>query len=186
MGKIIVSQFMSLDGVVEAPETWHFPFVTEDMGALLGAQIHEASAFLMGRNTYEGFAAYWPSKTNNEDGIADHLNRTPKYVVSSSLEEATWNPSTILGRDGNAAEDIARLKDSVSGIIAVTGSVGLCQFMMEHDLIDEYHLMVHPIVLGRGQKFFKEGQTQKSLQLLDSRRFEGGVMLLVYGPPPAG
>lgn len=178
MRKIVVSEFMSLDGVVEAPEKWHFPYITDDMMAVTQEQINSLDVMLMGRNTYNDHAGFWPTQTNNEFGIAAKLNSAPKFVVSSTLDKADWNNTTIIR--GNVIEEITRLKQQGDGTIGIDGSVTLIQALIEADLVDEYHLMIHPIVIGQGKRLFSEGLNTTKLKLVDTKTFSGGVVLLVY------
>lgn len=175
MGNIVVSQFISLDGVIEAPETWHFPYLSDDMQATINELIHTTDFNLYGRKTYEGFAEFWPTQTNNEFGIADKLNSTPKYVVSSTLTKADWQNTTIL----RTMADVAKVKQEIDGTIGITGSAVLVQSLMQAGLVDEYHMMVHPIVVGSGQRLFTE-ETKANLQLIASKTFSAGVILLTY------
>src|SRR5260221_8829524 len=132
MRKIIVAEFLTLDGVMEAPETWQFPFLSDDISEYIKTGILALDAQLLGRVTYEIFASYWPLQTHNEFGIADKLNSAPKYVVSSTLQKADWNPSTII--KGNVLEAVKALKQQGSGNIGVTGSALLVQSLMEAGL----------------------------------------------------
>jgi dihydrofolate reductase len=165
---------------MEAPQNWHFPYISDDMQEAVNAQIHGSDALLYGRVTYEEFASFWPSQTQNEFGIADKLNNTPKYVVSSTLKTADWNNSTLI--KGNVAGEIAKLKQQPGGNIGMTGSATLIQILMQADLIDEYQLFVHPIVVGNGKRLFKDGATNSALKLVGNRTFSGGVILLTYQP----
>jgi dihydrofolate reductase len=162
---------------MEAPEEWQFPYLSDDLGKFIQEEIHSLDAQLLGRVTYEIFAGSWPTMTNNEFGIADKLNSMPKFVVSSTLTKADWNPSTIIS--GNVAEEIRKLKQQPVGNIGITGSTTLVQSLMEADLIDEYHLQVYPIVLGKGRRLFKDG-VDKKLKLVDSKTFSSGVVALIY------
>jgi dihydrofolate reductase len=184
MGKIVVTEFVSLDGVIEAPgggeqykhQGWTFDV---DRGAE-GDQFKleetiNAEALLLGRTTYEGFAAAWPSM---EGEFADKFNGMPKYVVSSTLSEPTWNNTTVLG--GDFVEDVTKLKDSLDGEIVVHGSAQLAQALLEHDLVDELRLMVFPVVLGSGKRLFGEASEKKSLRLTSSQTAGDGIALLVY------
>ncbi len=175
MGNIVVSEFISLDGVIEAPETWHFPYLSDDMQATINELIHTTDVNLYGRKTYEDFAAFWPTQTNNEFGIADKLNSTPKYVVSSTLDKANWQNTTIL----RTMTDVARVKQEIDGTIGITGSAALVQSLMQAGLVDEYQLMIHPIVVGSGQRLFTE-EASANLQLVASKTFSAGVILLTY------
>jgi dihydrofolate reductase len=180
MRKVIVSEFLSLDGVMEASETWQPPYVSDDVAEFIQAQILALDAQLLGRVTYDMFAAYWPLQTNNEFGIADKLNTMPKFIVSSTLEKAEWKNSTIIS--GNVTEAVARLKQQPGGSIGIMGSATLVQSLMKEDLIDEYQLQVYPIVLGSGRRLFKDGMNTTALKLVESKPFSSGVVLLRYQP----
>lgn len=177
MRKLVVSEFLSLDGVMDSPEKWQFPYISDDVAADIQERILAEDALLLGRVTYEVFAGYWPLQTNNEFGIADQLNRVPKYVVSTTLDKADWNNSTII-RD-NLAEEINKLKQQPGGDISVTGSATLIRSLMEADLIDEYHLQIYPVVLGSGIRLFPEGQSQ-NLKLIEAKPYQSGAVLMRY------
>ncbi len=180
MRKLIVSEFMTLDGVMEAPEKWQFPYFSGDMEEFIRGQILATDVMLLGRVTYEIFAAYWPHTTTNEFGIADKLNSSPKLVVSSTLGKADWNNSTLI--KSNALGEIMRLKQAQpDGVIGTTGSTTLVQSLMDADLVDKYQLTVHPIVLGSGKRLFKDGMASH-MKLVEMRAFSGGVVLLRYQP----
>jgi len=155
MGKVIVYEYVTLDGVVEAPETWQFPYVSSDVAETIQLQIAEVDAILLGRVTYDIFAASWPTRTHNEFGVADKLNSAPKYVVSSTLEKPDWNNTTLIKE--NVPEEIARLKQQSGGNIAILGSAALVQSLMGGEFIDEYQLMAYPIVLGSGKRLSQRG-----------------------------
>ena len=178
MRKIVVGLFMSLDGVVEAPETWQFPYQTDEMGAITEAQINGSDAFLYGRVTYEGFAGYWPTQTHNEFGVADKLNSAPKYVVSTTLQNADWNNSTLI--KSNVIEEIGKLKQQPGGTIGMIGSATLVQSLLKAGLVDEIAMLVHPLVLGKGLRLFQEGSYHGTLKLLDSKSLNLGVVYLSY------
>jgi dihydrofolate reductase len=180
MGKIVVSQFMSLDGVIEDPETWHFPYISDDMGEFLGKSVGEMEASLAGRKTYEDFASYWPHQSN-DDPMAHKFNSIHKYVVSNTLKEGSWNPTTVIS--GNLDDIVASLhavKAKHTGVIGMTGSATLVQSLLPTDVIDEYQLYLHPIVVGSGQRLFKDGLAQTGLKLASSQTFQSGVILLIY------
>ncbi len=186
MGRIVVTEFMSLDGVIEAPgggETfkhggWSFEISRGDEGDKFKLdETLSSEALLLGRVTYEGFAAAWPTRDGE---FADKFNTMPKYVVSSTLENPEWNNSTVL--KGDVAEEVARLKQEQDGDIVVHGSRRLVQTLVEHDLVDEYRLMVFPIVLGSGKRLFGETSDKKPLRLVDSKVVGDGVTILVYEP----
>ena len=175
MRKIVVGEFLSADGVMEAPDTWQFPFQTEEMGAITERQIRDADAFLLGRVTYEGFAGYWPTLTHNEFGVADKLNSAPKYVVSTTLQKADWNNSTRL----KSIEEIRKLKEQPGGTIAIIGSMKLVHSLLDAGLIDEIQVLVHPLVLGKGIRLFEDGY-RSPLKLADSKILSNGVVFLSY------
>lgn len=177
MGKIVVSEFMSADGIIEAPDTWQFPFQTEEMGAITERQIQNTDTFLLGRVTYEIFAEFWPTQMNNEFGIADKLNSAPKYVVSTTLEKTNWNNSTQI--KSNVIEEIRKIKHQSDGIIGITGSAKLVHSLLKAGLVDEIQVLVHPIVLGNGIRLFADGY-QVSLKLTDSQILPNGVVFLSY------
>ena len=180
MRKIIVSEFMSLDGVIEAPETWHFPYISDDMQEDIKANILDSDAALYGRVTYDTFAEFWPKRTGNEFGIADKLNNQPKYVVSTTLQKAGWKNTTLIKK--NVAEEITRLKQQPGGSIALTGSATLIRSLMKDGLIDEFRLYIHPIVVGHGIRLFTDGMDTTGLKLVSSRTFDSGVIVLTYQP----
>ncbi|MBE1531354.1 dihydrofolate reductase family protein [Actinomadura algeriensis] len=176
MGFIKSSLFISLDGVIEAPETWHFPYFDDQMGAVVGGLMNEAEATLLGRHTYEGFASYWPD-ADPADPMTEAMNGARKYVVSDTLTEATWRNSSLV--TGDVAAELASLKADTR--LGTTGSATLVRWMLEQGLVDELHLLVHPIVVGHGAKLFADGGTVP-LKLLSSTTFEAtGVVHLVYG-----
>jgi dihydrofolate reductase len=186
MGSIVVTEFVSLDGVIEAPgggedykhAGWTFEISRGDEGDKFKLdETLESDALLLGRRTYEGFAAAWPDRTD-EYGFADKFNSMPKYVVSSTLTNADWNNSTILG--GDVVEEVRKLKDEVDGMIVVHGSAQLVQALIENDLVDELRLMVFPVVLGTGKRLFGETDDKKSFKLVDSKVVGDGVAILTY------
>ena len=187
MRKLIVSEFVSLDGVMEAPGgepgykhsgwTMAFPFTPEQMTYKLD-EVMEADALLLGRVTYEGFAAAWPER-GGDGGFADKMNGMPKHVVSSTLEELDWNNSSLL--TGDVAEAVTALKQEEGGPILVAGSRTLVHALLEHDLVDEYRLMVFPVVLGSGRRLFPDDAADKTtLKLVDSKTFDSGVAVHTY------
>src|SRR6266498_1497948 len=152
MRKVIVYEYVTLDGVMESPEKWQFPYFSDDFAEFNKAHILSFDASLLGRMTYEIFASYWPLQTNNEFGLADKINSVPKFVVSSTLENVEWNNSKLI-RDSQHIihEGISKLKQQADGNIGIIGSATLVQSLMRTDLIDEYRLLVHPIVVGSGK-----------------------------------
>lgn len=177
MRKIIVSEFLTLDGVMEANERWQFPYFSDDLAEFNKAQILALDSILLGRVTYEIFASSWPYRTNNEFGIADKLNSTPKFVVSSTLKKAEWNNSTII--NGNVLQRISDLKQQSGGDIGITGSAMLIQSLMKDNVVDEYRLFIHPIVIGSGKRLFSDWGSMV-LKLVETKMFSSGVMLLSY------
>jgi dihydrofolate reductase len=186
MGRIVVTEFVSLDGVMEDPGGaedfehggWTFEIDRGEEGNRFKLEeTMEAEAQLLGRVTFEGFAAAWPSR---EGEFADKLNQMPKYVVSSTLGEPEWENSTVLR--GDLSEEIAKLKAEVDGTILVAGSCRLAQGLLELDLVDELRLMVFPVVLGSGRRLFGETSAKRPLRLADSKVVGDGVAILTYEP----
>jgi dihydrofolate reductase len=178
MRNVVVTEFLSLDGVMEAPETWALTYWNDEIEQFKNDELSASGAHLLGRVTYAGFAAAWPSRTG---AFADRMNSLPKYVVSTTLERAEWTDSTII--KDNVAEAVARLKQQPGGDILVAGSCTLVQTLIQHNLIDEYHLLVYPLVLGSGKRLFEEGSTA-SLKLVKATPFSSGAVALVYQPGP--
>jgi dihydrofolate reductase len=184
MGKLVVTEFVSLDGVMQAPggeefkyPGWSFAFDRGDDGNRFKLEeTLETDALLIGRVTYESFAGAWPSR---EGEFADKFNTMPKYVVSSTLDSPEWNNTTVLR--GNAAEEVAKLKQEVDGIVQVPGSLRLVQELLENDLVDELHLMVFPVVLGTGRRLFGETSDKSDWRLTEAKPVgPDGVLVLVY------
>jgi dihydrofolate reductase len=183
MRKVIASEIVSLDGVVESPENWHLPYFNDQMGEAIGAAMAQADAMLLGRVTYEAFAAFWPFQepSDEDQENTDYMNNTPKFVVSKTLEEPLeWNNSTLI--KGDVAEEISKLKQQPGKDISITGSPTLVRSLLQDDLLDELRLMVHPIIVGSGKRLFEDGSDQKALQLVDSKTFSTGVLYLTYQP----
>jgi dihydrofolate reductase len=184
VGRIIVTEFVSLDGVMEDPGgsedfkygAWTFEFSRGEEGDKFKLdETFEAAAQLLGRVTYEGFADAWPSRDGE---FADRFNAMPKYVVSSTLRTPEWNNTTVL--EGDLALEVAELKEKYSGDIVVHGGAQLVQTLLEKDLVDELRLMVFPLVLGSGKRLFGEMSDKKRLRLRDSRVVGDGVAILFY------
>ncbi|MGD9890528.1 MAG: dihydrofolate reductase family protein [Dehalococcoidia bacterium] len=182
MRKIVAGLFVSLDGVVEAPDQWHFPYFNEEMGEAVTSQMAASDAMLLGRVTYEEFAGYW-SQQGSEVEMADQMNSTPKFVVSTSLESAAWQNTTVIR--GNPVEELTRLKQEPGKDIAVVGSATLVRSLLRDNLLDELRLLVHPIVVGQGTHLFPEGTEQTPLKLVDAKIFSTGVLYLTYQPAAA-
>ena len=181
MRKVVASELVSLDGVMESPENWSFRFHNDEMAEANEAGMTAADAMLLGRVTYQEFASYWPYQNSADQPFTDYLNNTPKYVVSTTLEEPLeWQNSTLI--KGNVAEEITRLKRQPGKDIGVVGCGTLVRSLLADELLDELRLMVHPIVLGKGKRLFEEGDDQKALKLVDSKTFSTGVLYLTYQP----
>jgi dihydrofolate reductase len=186
MGKIVVTEFISLDGVIEDPGGsedykyggWSFEISRGDEGDQFKVdETVNSAALLLGRKTYEGFADAWPSR---EGDFADKFNSMPKYVVSSTLKDPEWTNSTVLS--GDLATEVSRLKEELDGDIVVHGSAQLAQALVDQGLVDELRLMVFPVVLGSGKRLFGETSDKKPLRLSDSRTVGDGVAILIYEP----
>jgi dihydrofolate reductase len=184
MGRILVTEFISLDGVIEDPggaedfkhSGWSFEIDRgEDGNQFKLEETMDSAALLLGRKTYEGFAAAWPSR---EGEFADKFNDMPKYVVSSTLKEPEWKNTTVL--EGDVADSVKRLRDEVDGNIVVHGSAQLVQALIEDGLVDELRLMVFPVVLGTGKRLFGETSDKKPLKLTESKTVGDGVTIQIY------
>jgi dihydrofolate reductase len=174
MGDIIVTEFLSLDGVMEAPEKWSSKYWNDEIAAFKDEELRSSDAHLLGRATYQIFAGAWPSRTGE---FADLFNSLPKYVVSTTLKDATWKGSHIIR--SNVAEEVAKLRPKHSGNILVAGSAQLVDTLLQHELVDELRLLVYPLVLGAGKRLFPGGM-KKTLKLAEIARFGGDVVLLRY------
>lgn len=179
MRKLIVSQNVSLDGVMEAPDVWAFPYHGEDVTQVLQEDMHASDAMLFGRITYESFAAFWPHQAEDPAGIVRHLNTTSKYVVSRTLQSVDWQNAMLIAND--PLTEITNLKNKPGAQIVVTGSATLVDWLLEHDLVDEIRLFVHPLVVGNGKRLFNGPLTSKRFELVDTHTFASGVVLLRYG-----
>jgi dihydrofolate reductase len=186
MRKVIVSEFVTLDGVMEDPGGaekfehggWTMPYWSEEIGKVKFDELFASDALLLGRVTYQGFAKAWPTM-KDEAGFADRMNSLPKYVVSTTLQEVEWNNSRLI--KGNVAEEVSKLKQQPGQDILIAGSGKLVQTLMQHDLIDDYRLLVYPVVLGSGKRLFQNGG-KTTLRLVETRTFRSGVVLLHYQP----
>jgi dihydrofolate reductase len=184
MRKVIASLFVSLDGVMEKPETWHFPYFNEEMGATIGQAMSSADAFLLGRRTYEEWAAYWPSQSPEENPMAAAINGMPKYVASTTLDDVTWQNSSLL--EGDVAAEVEKLKEQPGKDIVVSGSATLVRSLLREGVLDELRLMVHPVVVGSGRRLFENGEVHAALELVSSESFNTGVLNLTYRPAGNG
>jgi dihydrofolate reductase len=186
VSRLIATEFVSLDGVMEDPGGsenfehggWSFKFERGEEGDQFKLnETLQSDALLLGRVTYQGFAEAWPSRTGE---FADKFNSMPKFVVSTTLEVPEWNNTTVI--KGNVAEEVAKLKQRPGGDIVIHGSAQLVQALLEDDLIDEYRLMVFPIVLGSGKRLFRDTGKATTLKLVDSKTVGAGVLILTYQP----
>jgi dihydrofolate reductase len=177
MRKLVVTEFLSLDGVMEAP-MWTFKYWNDEIAQFKGEETNASDALLLGRVTYEGFAAAWP---DSKDEGAPYFNSVRKYVVSTTLDKAEWNNSVLI--KDNIVEEIDRLKQQEGKDITVHGSGKLVQTLIQHNLVDCFRLLVYPVVLGKGQRLFEEGTTA-TFNLVETRSFSGGVVALIYEPAP--
>jgi dihydrofolate reductase len=175
MRRLVVTEFLSLDGVMEEP-MWTFKYWNDEIANFKGEETNASDALLLGRVTYQGFAAAWPQ---SKDEGAPYFNSVRKYVASTTLDKAEWNNSVLI--KGNVAEEVARLKQQDGKDITVHGSGKLVQTLMRHDLVDTYRLLVYPLVLGKGQRLFEEGAAA-TLRLVEARSFSSGVVGLIYEP----
>jgi dihydrofolate reductase len=192
MRKIVVTEFISLDGVIDSPGgdndfirgAWTFKLQDPEGYAYKLEELRTHDALLLGRLTYEGFAAAWPGRSD-EAGFADRMNSMTKYVVSTTLDQdaLTWENSTLISE--NVAEELARIKEGPGRDILVAGSGALVRTLLAHDLVDEYRLMVFPIVLGAGKKLFGDTDDSVVLDLVDSKVLDSGTLILTYHPARA-
>jgi dihydrofolate reductase len=189
--KLIVGAFVSMDGVMQGPGGpdedrdggfdlggWLVPYADEDMGKFMVESITSTDGLLLGRKTYEIFAAHWPLVTDENDPIATKLNTMPKYVASRTLDKVEWNNSTLL--KGDVAEAVAELKRQPGGVLQTQGSADLAQTLIRNDLVDEYRLLVYPVVLGKGKRLFREGNPPSALRLIDTKTTSTGVTIHTY------
>jgi len=177
MRKMVAGLFLSLDGVIEAPETWTGPYMNDDMGQAIGAQFAGSDAMVLGRRTYETFAAAFAGRS---DPMAQQMNRTPKFVVSTTLKSADWENSSLI--KGDVAAELKKLKSQKGKNISVSGSATLVRWLLRNGLLDELNLLVPPIVVGEGQRLFDDHDGEIRLRLVDSKAFSTGVLSLTYAP----
>ena len=183
MRKVVSWLFISLDGVVEAPNEWQGDVFDDIMIADLGSQMDSEDATLMGRVTYQAFESYWPTST--DEPYASHINNLPKYIVSTTLEDVKWGqwekPTLI---KGNVAEEINKLKQQPGKNISIGGSPTLVRSLLQEGLLDELRLLVHPVIVGHGKRLFTDGMDLKNLKLVDSKTTSTGVVIVTYEPIP--
>jgi len=180
MRKIVANLFLSLDGVVEAPDRWSLRYWSDEIGQAVGAGMAAADAMLLGRVTYEGFAEAWPGRTVEEDEGAEFMNNVRKYVLSSTLREVTWNNSTLL--TGDPATAVRALKAEPGGDIMTSGSPTAVRWLLSEGLVDELNLLLYPIVVGQGKRLFPTEGPTFPLVLTKSATFGNGVVQLTYAP----
>ncbi|MFI7448009.1 dihydrofolate reductase family protein [Nonomuraea sp. NPDC049714] len=178
MAKIVSSFFISVDGVVESPDQWHFPYWNDEMGAVVEAGMQSAAAMLMGRKLYDEWSTYWTTTDTDQD-VAKALSGTPKYVVSNTLEKADWDNTTVIS--GDVAARLSELKERIDGDIQMSGSATTVRWLLANGLLDELKLLVHPIAVGHGQRLFEDTPTHP-LKLVKSETFQTGVLNLTYVP----
>lgn len=185
MGKLVLTENISIDGVIENVDNWFAPAGAEaqadrsDMERVIRQHAAGQVALLLGRKTFEAFRGYWPEQTDDTTGITDHLNRVSKYVVSSTMDDPQWENTTILS--GDAVAETRALVAGTDGEVGVTGSITLVHALLEADLFDEYRLFVFPTVVGRGRRLFSSN-AQRDLELIDTQPFRSGVVLTTYRP----
>ena len=181
MRKVVAVEMVSLDGVMEKPEEWAFPYSDEEMGEANAAGMAASDALLLGRVTYEGMAAFWPNQPGGTP-MVDYTNSVPKLVVSETLEEPLgWNNSALI-KGNEFAEEITELKRRPGRDITIIGSGALVRSLLRDGPLDELRLMVHPVILGGGKRLFEGGGDRKALELVDSKTFGSGVVSLTYRP----
>jgi dihydrofolate reductase len=178
MRNVVSGLFITLDGVTQSPDKWQFDNFDEGMAAALGAHLDTEDAILLGRVTYEEWAPYWP--TSKDEPYASHINNTPKYVVSTTLDKVEWQNSTLI--KDNLAGEITKLKQQPGKNIGVAGSPTLVRSLLQMDLIDELILMIHPVVAGSGKRLFADGSALKRMRLVDSTTTRTGVIIARYQP----
>jgi dihydrofolate reductase len=187
MRKLVATEYLTLDGVMSDPGGgdktrhggWSFQFWSDEAAKFKFDELIASDALLLGRVTYEGFAQAWPTM-KDEGGFADRMNSMPKYVVSRTLEKLSWNNSRLI--NGNVAEEVSKLKQQPGQDILIAGSADLVNLLMRYDLIDEYRLMVHPVILGSGKRLFNSETDMKVLRLVDTKKFNSGILVLTYEP----
>lgn len=191
MAKVTLTQFLTLDGIVQAPGApdedreggfehggWLVPYADEDMGRFVAEGFRSADAFLLGRRTYQIFAAYWPRVTDPDDPVASRLNALPKYVASRTLDSVGWHNSTLL--EGDAVREVAALKERLEGELQIHGSGNLARSLMAHGLVDEYRLLTYPVILGGGKRLFDDGAVPTALERTGGRTTSTGVAIGTY------
>ena len=179
MAKLVVTEFVSIDGVNDEPGHWSMGYFDGDMAKFKQAELFASDVQLLGRITYEGFAAAWPTFSDPE-GFADKMNGMPKVVVSTTLKDPTWNNTSVIS--SNVLEEIKKLKAETKGDIIVAGSNTLVRFLTENDLVDEYRFAIHPVIVGAGKRIYNDATPKKGLKLVESSTTSTGVILTTYVP----
>ncbi len=179
MRKIVATEYVSLDGVMDEPGVWSGPFFNDEAIKFKYDELFASDALLLGRVTYEGFAKAWPTMEGTGD-FGERMNGMPKYVVSTTLQNLEWTNSHVIS--ANVVEEISKLKEEPGQDLLLEGSGKLLHTLMEHDLVDEYRLMLHPIVLGGGKKLFESESQAKALKLVETRPLTSGIVILTYHP----
>jgi dihydrofolate reductase len=175
--RLVATEYLSLDGVFEEPGQWSGPWFNDEAAQFKFEELMASDALLLGRKTYEGFAAAWPTMTD-EAGFADKMNSMPKYVVSSTMEKAEWPGSRLI--KGKAADEVRRLRQEPGQDLLLSGSAELFNALKDENLIDLYRFMVHPVILGKGERLFSGDDDQRSLKLLQVKPFKSGIVILEY------
>jgi dihydrofolate reductase len=180
--RLVATEYVSLDGVFEEPGHWSMPFFNQEAADFKSAELQASDALLLGRKTYEGFAAAWPTMADTGE-FGDKMNSMPKYVVSSTLETADWTGSSLI--KGDVIAEVRKLKQQPGGDLLLAGSAQLFHTLQGENLIDLYRFMLHPIVLGKGARLFPDGPGAKTLTLTHTQAFESGIVILEYEPEVA-
>jgi dihydrofolate reductase len=179
--KVVASTYITLDGYIDEPGTWSFPFWSEESSQFKSRELFASDGLLLGRLTYEGFAKAWPTMEGTGE-FGEKMNSMPKHVASRTLDTATWNATVI---KGDVADEVRKLKQDNGGDLLIGGSGQLIDYLTGHDLIDEYRLMIHPIVLGNGSKRLFNTVPRRTFTLVDSVTFPTGVVVHTYHPAPS-
>lgn len=179
MRKIAAGLFITLDGVIESPDQWQFPYFNDELGQEVTAQMDATDAMLLGRKTYQEFASFWPTAPA-DDPFTARMNNTPKYVVSTTLDTVEWQNSTLI--KGNIVEELTRLKQQPGKNIGITGSATLVRSLLRDNLLDELVLLVHPLIVGSGKRLFADGSDPIALNLVETKTTAAGVVILTYHP----
>ena len=177
--RLVATEYLSLDGVFEEPGKWSGPFFNDEAGQFKWQELQASDALLMGRNTYEGFAAAWPTMPGTGE-FGEKMNSMPKYVVSSTLDKVEWAGSNLI--TGNLFDEIRKLKKSPGRDLLLSGSAQLFNALAQENLIDLYRFMLHPIILGKGKRLFADGVDRTALALSETKAFKAGIVILEYVP----